>query len=139
MPYTDVELSRIFDRTDGHCHLCGKKLSFTNYGRFGCRGAWEVEHSMARCNGGTDHGKNLYAACIECNREKGSVTTRTARGWNGRTKAPLSRQRKDQIRKANRLGCGAIGALTGAAVGGPAGFLFGTILGVLVGDGIKPE
>jgi 5-methylcytosine-specific restriction endonuclease McrA len=139
MAYTDEQLTRIFVRTDGHCHLCGKKLCFSNYAQFGHRGAWEVEHSKPRCNGGSEHGNNLYAACIGCNREKGSVTTRTARGWNARTKAPLSRERKEEIQNNNRLGWSSIGALTGAAIGGPAGFLVGVIVGAIIGDRIKPE
>jgi hypothetical protein len=52
MAYTDEPLSLIFDRTDGRCHLCGLKLCLGNYGRFGRRGAWEVEHSNSHCNGG---------------------------------------------------------------------------------------
>ena len=139
MPFTDEQLSRIFERTDGRCHICHGKLYFGNYGVFGRRGAWEVEHSNPRCNGGSDRLGNLYAAHIVCNRQKGSMTTRTARAWNGRTKAPLSRERKDAIRTENRWGWGSVGALTGAAVLGPPGLLLGAILGALVGDGIQPE
>ena len=139
MAYTDDELSLIFDRTDGHCHLCGLKVCFANYGRFGRRGAWEVEHSKPRCNGGSDRLCNLFAAHVVCNRQKGTVTTRTARAWNGRTKAPLSGQKKDGIRKGNRLGWGSVGALTGGAMFGPPGFLLGSILGAMIGNEIEPE
>jgi 5-methylcytosine-specific restriction endonuclease McrA len=138
MPYTDDQLSRIFDRADGQCHICAKNLCYSNYAQFGRRGAWEVEHSKPRCNGGSDHGNNLYPAHIICNREKGSLTTRIARGWNGRTKAPLSRERKEEIRNRNRLGCGAIGALTGGVMGGPARFVLGAVFGGAFGDQIKP-
>lgn len=138
MAYTDHQLTRVFERTDGNCHICWRKLCFCNYGRFGTRGAWEVEHSNARCNGGTDHGNNLYAAHITCNREKGSVTTRTARSWNGRTRAPLSKKRKDEIRSNNCFGGSAIGALAGAALAGPAGFVLGAILGAIAGNEITP-
>ena len=92
MAFNDEALSRIFDRTDGRCHICGKTLCFQNYGASGRRGAWEVEHSMPRARGGTDHANNLFAACIPCNRAKGTVTTRTARRWNDRTAAPFSRE-----------------------------------------------
>jgi 5-methylcytosine-specific restriction endonuclease McrA len=37
----------------------------------GERGVWEVEHSVARAKCGSNHGNNLYAACITCNRSKG--------------------------------------------------------------------
>ncbi len=139
MPFTAEQLSRIFERTDGRCHICHGKLCFDNYGLFGRRGSWEVEHSNPRCNGGSDRLGNLYAAHIVCNRQKGSMTTRTARAWNGRTKAPLSKERKEAIRSENRWGWGSIGALTGAAVFGPPGLLLGAIAGALVGDRIKPK
>ena len=137
--YTSEQLEAIYDRTDGHCHLCGKKLCFTNYGQYGKRGSWEVEHSNARCNGGSDRLCNLYAAHIFCNRQKGTVTTRTARAWNGRTKAPLSKKRKEQISTSNRWGWGTVGALSGAAVAGPAGLFLGAALGALIGDSILQE
>ena len=139
MAYTDEQLSAIFDRTDGHCHICGTKLCFTNYNNPGRRGAWEVEHSNPRCNGGTDRLCNLYAAHISCNREKGTMTTRTARRWNDRTGAPLSKNKKEEVRSNNRWGWGSAGALSGAAIAGPAGFVIGAIAGALIGDAIEPE
>ena len=139
MAHTDEQLSLVFDRTDGNCHLCWRKLCFQNYGRLSRRGAWEVEHSNPRCHGGSNRLSNLYAAHIICNREKGSRATRTARAWNGRTKAPLSRLRRQEIRSENRVGWGSLGALAGAAVLGPPGLLLGGILGALVGDGIEPQ
>ena len=36
----------------------------------------------------TADGTRLYAACIDCNIEKSTVSTRAARGWHGRRKAP---------------------------------------------------
>ena len=73
----------IYEKTDGHCHICHIKLSFVNYAREGERGAWEVEHSRPQAKGGTHHGNNLFPACIICNRNKSDYTTHTARGWNG--------------------------------------------------------
>ena len=139
MRYSTDQLNAIFDRTDGCCHLCGKKLCFSNYGQYGKRGAWEVEHSKARCNGGSDRLANLYAAHISCNREKGTMTTRTVRAWNNRAKAPLSRERKEQIRTNNRWGWGTAGALSGAALAGQAGFVIGGLIGTLLGDDINPQ
>ena len=45
---------QIFGKTDGDCHICGKKLAWSNYGIVGARAAWEVEHSVPRSAGGTD-------------------------------------------------------------------------------------
>lgn len=44
MSYDIERLRLIYDRTDGHCHICGKKLSFVNYAVPGTRGAWEVRN-----------------------------------------------------------------------------------------------
>jgi 5-methylcytosine-specific restriction endonuclease McrA len=122
----DERLERIFERTDGRCHICGGGLCFRNYGRPDARGAWEVEHSHPRCKGGTNSLNNLYAAHIRCNRQKGSYTTRTARGWHSRTRAPLSTQKKAETRIRNGLGLGLLGLLFGAATGGiGAALLFG--------------
>ncbi len=139
MRYTDEQLNAIFKRTDGQCHICGVRLCFSNYGQFGRRGAWEVEHSKARSNGGSDRLCNLYAAHISCNREKGVITTRTARAWNGRTKAPLSMKKKEEIRSNNRLGWGTAGALSGAAVAGLPGLVVGAVIGAIFGNDVVPE
>jgi len=78
MAWSPQELRSIYNRTCGNCHLCHRKMYLTNYGKFGERGAWEVEHSVARARGGTDHGNNLYGAHISCNREKRDGSTRAA-------------------------------------------------------------
>jgi hypothetical protein len=78
MKISEQNLNAVYDRTSGYCHICGKKLSFCNYGLHGRRGAWEIEHSLARFNGGSDSLCNLYPACIGCNRRKRHFTTRTA-------------------------------------------------------------
>jgi 5-methylcytosine-specific restriction endonuclease McrA len=139
MSYTDEQLDAIFERTDGHCHICGKNLCRNNYGQWGRKGAWEVEHSIPRSDGGSDRLNNLYPAHISCNREKGTVTTRTARNWNGRTRAPLSKEKKENIRSNSRWGWGAAGAISGATIAGPAGFLVGSIIGAVIGDQLETE
>ena len=138
MAFGDTTLRKIYDRTSGKCHLCHKKLSFTNYGRDSAKGAWEVEHSIARANGGTDHLNNLVAVCIACNRSKGTYTTRTARSWNGHTKAPMSKQRKSQARRKNALAGAAVGTIIGLTVS-PVAALCGMTIGALLGHGADPE
>src|SRR5689334_20748869 len=136
MSFSDETLSCIYDRTSGYCHICGRKVSFHNYGVIGARGAWEVEHSIPWALGGTHHLNNLYAACIPCNREQGTLSTRTVRGWNGRSRAPLSRQQRKAIRNRN----GWTGVATGLVIGsrlGPGGSLLCVIIGGLIGDSLK--
>ncbi len=138
MKYSPERLRQIFDRTSGYCHLCGKKLSFRNYGRINTRGAWEVEHSNPRINGGSDHLNNLYPAHIRCNREKCDLTTRTARAWNDRSKAPLSLKKRKEAKIVNTV----IGAGLGLVLGslfGPAGRLICSAMGAYLGRKINPD
>ena len=97
MPYSDERLSDIYDRTSGYCHICGKKLSFSNYCRPGCKGAWEVEHSKARVNGGCDSLNNLYAACM-C-----PFSTKGPRGFQFR--GPPWSERSDESLSTLTLHC----------------------------------
>jgi hypothetical protein len=131
MAFSPEEISSIYDRTSGYCHLCRKKVAFKNYGALGARGAWEVEHSVPKVKGGTDHLNNLYPACISCNRSKGATSTRAARGGNGLSRAPLSVERRKSAKERN--------ALIGGATGGAIGALFGpigAILGAAFGAGL---
>lgn len=116
MPYDTETLRRIYDRTAGRCHLCGKQVCFNNYGDPEGRGGWEVEHSTPRAKGGTDHGNNRYPAHISCNRAKGTLTSRTVRAWHGRTRAPLSKERQEAVRESNALAGAALGALAGLVI-----------------------
>ncbi len=138
MAYSDDVLNRIYDRTDGYCHLCCKKLSFSNYARYGSRGAWEVEHSVPLSKGGTNHLNNLYPACISCNRYKAAQSSRSVRSSHGRKRVPFSRSRKEQIRNSNAAACGAFGGLLGS-VAGPWGTAVGATLGAKFGRGINPN
>jgi hypothetical protein len=70
--FDNDKLDAIFDKMDGHCRYCGKKLAWKNYGKRDRRGAWAVEHSVSKANGGTDHLNNLFPSCYACNEEKGS-------------------------------------------------------------------
>lgn len=138
MAYDVDKLERIFGKTNGQCHICRTPLSFNNYGKSDARKAWEVEHSVPRAKGGTDHLNNLYAACVPCNRSKGSSSTRSARAKNGYTCAPLSKSKKMS------------NALTGGAVGTLATFLvpphlrvaaavFGAVMGAVIGHEVEPD
>lgn len=133
MGYSSEKLSAIYDRTDGHCHLCSKRLAFKNYANSSdARGAWEVEHSKAKSKGGTDRLCNLYPACITCNRSKGANSTKSARAKYGRTSAPLSAAKKKAKRASNAAAGGIVGGLAGL-LGGPFGVLLGAGIGAAIG------
>jgi len=136
MSYDSERRLSIFDKTDGNCHICHKTLVFQNYGQFGARGAWEVEHSKPLAAGGTDHLNNLFAACISCNRSKGAGSTRSARRGNGKERAPYSQSKKEQIRNRNTV----IGIASGAAAGaiaGPPGMVICGIVGGVFGRSVR--
>ena len=74
MKWDDETLDWVYDRTDGCCRYCGKRIYRNNYGMPGERGAWEVDHSVPIALGGTDYLRNLWPSCTECNRDKGTMT-----------------------------------------------------------------
>jgi 5-methylcytosine-specific restriction endonuclease McrA len=136
---SDEERRSVYDSTDGNCHICRKKLSWVNYDRPGRRGAWHVDHSNPVAKGGTSYLRNLKPACIDCNRDKSAMTTRTARGWNGHKAAPLPKAKKDDIKGRNTaIGIGA-GAAAGGAVFGPVGAIVGAIVGGIAGNSVDPN
>jgi len=138
MAFSDEELGRIYERTAGRCHVCRKKLAWKSYGLPRARGAWEVDHSKARARGGTNRLNNLYAACVGCNRRKGSGMARAARAQHGYRSAPLSREGQGRRRRKNMIG----GALAGAGLGslaGPGGAAVGALLGAVIGGEVDPE
>lgn len=132
-----ADRDKTFDRTAGRCHICGKQLARRNYGRLGKRGAWEIEHSIPRARGGSDHGNNLYPACISCNRSKGTMASRTARSPNGRTRAPLSLKKQAEVRARRAVGGGVLGAVAAGLAGAPILVPMG--LAALLGYALDPE
>jgi len=74
MQWDEDTLDWVYDKTGGYCRYCGKKLSRINYAMPGERGAWEIDHSVPLALGGTDYLSNLWPACIDCNRDKGTMT-----------------------------------------------------------------
>lgn len=139
MLYTKQQLDAVYRQSSGYCHLCHKKLSRKNHGVHGARGAWHIDHSKPRSKGGTDHPNNLRAACIECNLDKSDRTTRTARRWNGKSRAPLGPDKRRQAKVDNGLAGAIAGGLAGAAVAGPFGALMGTLAGACLGSSQNPD
>ena len=138
MRYSEEQLNFIYDRTSGYCHLCRKKLSYKNYGLYRQRGAWEVEHSIARARGGTNHLNNLYAACITCNRSKSTSSTKVIRTSNGLRRAPLAIHKRREAKQWNAIGGGVIGAILGSALG-PAGVFVGSAIGAKLAHDNNPD
>lgn len=53
---------RVFERGDGRCHRCGRKI--------GAGEKWTLEHLKALINGGQNREKNLGITCDWCLPEK---------------------------------------------------------------------
>lgn len=131
-------LQKIYLKTDGYCHICHRKLSFSNYGVHCAKGAWHVEHSKAKANGGSNHMNNLFAACIPCNIDKGTRHTKTARAHHGNTRAPYSKAKKQKIKNGYTAAGGVIGGLIGS-VFGPIGTMVGAGIGAAIGNESSPK
>ena len=138
MKNKNSKLKAIYQRTDGYCHICHKKLCFKNYGKRGLKGSWQIEHSNAKANGGTDRANNLYAACVDCNCEKGTLSTRTVRTRYGYSRAPYNRVKKQEIQGNNTTAGIVIGGLLGL-VGGPLGSAIGATIGGIIGNRNSPR
>lgn len=132
-------LKMIFRKTDGFCHICHRKLIFANHGIRGANGAWHIEHSNARANGGTDHLNNLFPACIPCNIEKGTLNTKIIRLRYGTTRAPLSRSKKASAKDEYIFGGAVVGGGIGLVFGGPLGGIICGMIGGLIGDSNSPK
>lgn len=139
MRFDKQTVSSIYRRTCGYCHLCHAKLSLKYYGQPGKRGAWQVEHSVPRSKGGTNHLNNLFAACIGCNIDKSNWTTRTARGWNGKSRAPLTPAKRKQAKFENGFTGAIAGGIAGVAIAGPFGAIVGAVTGACVGSSANPD
>lgn len=50
--------SRVWQKTNGHCHLCSQELK---------RDDWRIDHLVPRDDGGPDDEWNLLPSCIFCN------------------------------------------------------------------------
>lgn len=138
MKFSEQQLKKIFERTDGYCHLCHKKLVFKNRGKYGERGAWHVEHTKAKANGGTDHLNNLKPSCIACNLEKGVKPTKVIRMNKAFARAPYSKKKKESLKKQNTTTGAILGGLLGSTAG-PAGMVIGSALGGLIGKENSPK
>lgn len=135
MAWNKEQLDAIFARTDGYCHLCPRRerLARSRYGE-----QWEVEHSVAQANGGSNHGNNLFAAHVACNRAKGTMSSSTYRAGQGLSGPPKSAAQKAKAREANATGGAVLGALVGALFG-PVGVVVCAGIGVLAGNAVDPE
>lgn len=69
----EILVNLVYDRTEGYCYYCGKRLSFNNYGAVGARGAWEIDHFIPYSRNGAHQVTNFVPACVDCNTRKSDL------------------------------------------------------------------
>lgn len=62
--FTVEERKEIYNKTNGHCYLCGDFVDFDKF---------EVEHNLPLGKGGTNDFDNLFPACHICNTIKHDI------------------------------------------------------------------
>ena len=62
--FSQMERKRIYQKTKGHCYLCGEFVDFDVY---------QIEHRIPLAKGGTNDFSNLFPACNCCNSMKNSI------------------------------------------------------------------
>ncbi|MGH8615013.1 MAG: HNH endonuclease [Gammaproteobacteria bacterium] len=139
MSYDKEMLRAIFNKTNRRCHLCHRRLAFSNYGAHGERGAWELDHSIPVAEGGTDHLNNLLPAHTSCNRSKQASSSRSARQAHGKTRAPMSVTALRRAKVRNAVAGAFATGLLGARFAGPVGFWIGAIVGAAIAYEVDPE
>ena len=72
-PFSEEDRKYVFNRENGHCKICHKRLVFSNRRR-DLTGAWEMGHRKAYANGGTSHLRNIVALCWKHNLEQGTTS-----------------------------------------------------------------
>lgn len=140
MPMFDETLRRtVFEKSSGLCHLCGAPIAYSNYGNHGTRGAWEIDHSKPRAQGGTDHLNNLYAAHTICNRSKQARSSASVRRENGLKRPPLSPAAMRKLKQGDAWTGALAGGVLGARFFGPPGLIIGAVIGAIGAHAVKRE
>jgi len=137
--YSNELLGHLYDKTAGRCHICRRALVQSAYGLRKSLGGWEIDHSRARAKGGSNSRRNLYPACVSCNRSKQARSTRAARRVHGYRTAPLSRRALARRRGRAIFGLTCLATLIGSFVardltasGAMMWGLAGALLGALI-------
>ena len=55
----DTKKARVWNKTRGHCHLCGERLKYA--------GDWQIDHLVPRAFAGPDEEWNFLPVCKFCN------------------------------------------------------------------------
>lgn len=76
---------------------------------------------------------------MSCNCSKQDGHNRTIRARHGRTRSPLSRKRRAEVKLKQGVAGAGLGAFVGALIGGPAGAWLGGAIGGLLAHDQDPD
>lgn len=62
--FSDAERKEIYNRADGYCQLCGRKITISNF---------TVDHIVPLGRGGNNDMSNVQAVCKVCNQFKANI------------------------------------------------------------------
>ena len=79
MGFTEDTKRNAFERANGCCEICGKRLVFGNRGRNGGRGSWEAHHKKPKSEGGTDTLRNCMILCYQCHQQPQKAVSRKSK------------------------------------------------------------
>lgn len=99
MVYSTQQLREIYDKTEGYCAICDKKLALTNHGMECEKGSWEADHGNPVSRGGVDDLRNLQPLCYPCNRQKSNMTTNEFNRWIDRKYNTIDSYQQAMLRK----------------------------------------
>ena len=63
MVFSEDVVKNAFDKVNGYCQICGKKLIFNSRGNAEARGAWEARNIKPVSEGGKDEVRNCMILC----------------------------------------------------------------------------
>ena len=66
MAFSEDVVKDAFDRVNGYCQGCGKKLVQYSRGNTGTRGGWDAEYIKPVSEGGGDTIRNCRIVCMDC-------------------------------------------------------------------------
>ncbi len=74
MAFTEDVVRNAFEKVNGYCQICGKKLIYANRGNALGRGGWDAKHIKPVSEGGKDEVRNCMILCMDCMEKLGSST-----------------------------------------------------------------
>lgn len=67
-----IDRQKVYEKYNGHCAYCGKAITIEQM---------QVDHALARRNGGTDDISNLMPSCRLCNHYKRAADIQSFRNF----------------------------------------------------------